>query len=204
MTRDFVVIRGDVVDSTLIRKKDVFWKHFDKVLVDLNKEYKKDLRYSFEIVKGDEFTGVANSASRAYKVANELIEKMFPYHIRVVISVGELDQSRLSDNINELDGRVFWKASKAIDNLKKIKRYFRFELDDSYNNVISALADLITEIKTGWTTRELEIIQHYERFKNQKRTAKELKISQQSVSDGLRRAKYKLIREAEKSLLEFI
>lgn len=204
MERDFVVIRGDVVDSTLIEKKELFWKHFDKVLEELNKEYKKDLLYPFEIVKGDEFTGVVNSTPRSYNIANKLIEKMFPYHVRVVISAGELDKSRMSDNINELDGKVFWKASKAIDNLKKSKRYFRFEIDDSINEIISSLADLIVEIKVGWTERELEIIKQYNRFNNQKRTAKELKISQQSVSDGLRRAKYKIVREAERSLIEFI
>ncbi|MHA2256027.1 MAG: SatD family protein [Candidatus Heimdallarchaeaceae archaeon] len=204
MAKDFVVIRGDVVDSTLIDKKENFWKHFDKVLEELNREYKDNLRYPFEIVKGDEFTGVSSSTTSAYDIAKELIEKMFPYHVRVVVSAGELDQSRISKNINELDGKVFWKASKAIDELKKSKRYFRFEIDDKSNDVISSLADMIVEIKVNWTKRELEIIKHYDRYGNQKQTAKELKISQQSVSDGLRRAKHKLIREAEKSLLGFI
>ena len=204
MARDFVVIRGDVVDSTLIDQKENFWKHFDKVLEELNKEHKENLLYPFEIVKGDEFTGVSKSTSSAYDIAKELIEKMFPFQVRVVISAGELDQSRISNNINELDGKVFWKASKAIDELKKSKRYFRFELDDAYNDIISSLADMIVEIKVGWTKRELEIIKQYDKFRNQKQTAKELKISQQSVSDGLRRAKYKLIREVEQSLLAFI
>ncbi len=204
MARDFVVIRGDVVSSRFIEEKENFWKHIDSVIDEMNRKYRKILLYSFEIVKGDEFTSVCRSVPEAFMISQILIEKMLPHMIRLVISAGELDQGRITDNLNELDGEVFWKASKAIEILKSQKRLFRFEINDGYNDVISSLGNLILELKYEWTSREREIIELYKAYNNQIKVAKKLKISQQSVSDGLRRAKFKLIKEAEKSLIEFI
>ena len=123
----------------------------------------------------------------------------------MVISEGSIDQNRRTENLNELDGEVFWNSSTAMNELKKSKRYVRFTTSNPENDrLVSDIADLLADLKYEWTEKEKEIIQYYEELSNQNKVARKLHISQQSVSDGLRRAKYKQIRETENALIEFI
>ena len=205
MRNRVAIIRGDMIKSREVDEKEEFWEKIDKNIEKINKEFKEKLLFNLEIFKGDEITGICSNSRDAYIISSRLIEHLHPLKIRVVISEGDLDENRKTDRLNELDGEVFWNASIAMNQLKKSKRYMSIIITDrSTNRILTSLADILTELKYDWTSKEKEIIQVYESKRNQKRSAKKLKISQQSISDGLKRAKYKQIREAEKALLEFI
>ena len=200
-----VVIRGDMIKSRDVHAKEEFWKKLDNVIVKINREYRRKLIARFEIFKGDEITGMCENLNNAYQIVAQLIEYLHPLKIRLVISEGKIDQNRETDKLNELDGEVFWNASSAMNELKRTKRYIKFTTGKQVNDdLISNFADIIADMKYDWSEKEKEIVLIYEELQNQSKVAKKLKISQQSVSDGLRRARYKQIRNAEKALKEFL
>ena len=77
-------------------------------------------------------------------------------------------------------------------------------LKEMTGNLVHNMADIITELKYEWTETEKKIIRLYETLKNQEKVATKLERTQQSVSDGLKRSKYKIIREAENALVDFL
>ena len=214
MNETAVIIRGDIIGSKKITNKSEFWLKLDEVISRINKEFKHQLEYDIEIFKGDELTAMCKNPSKeadedpvkiAYMIASKMFEYLSPIKIRLVISEGEIDSQRITNKLNEKDGEVFWNASQTLQNLKKSKRYIGFSLKNKDKiSIASKMADIITELKYEWTETEKEIIKLYEYHKNQERVARELGISQQSVSDALRRAKHKVIREAEKALVDFL
>jgi len=205
MYSEAVVIRGDMIKSREVKAKEEFWKKLDHVISRINREFRKKLIRKFEIFKGDEITGMSENLRDAYAIVSKLMEYLQPLKIRMVISEGSIDQNRRTENLNELDGEVFWNSSTAMNELKKSKRYVRFTTSNPENDrLVSDIADLLADLKYEWTEKEKEIIQYYEELSNQNKVARKLHISQQSVSDGLRRAKYKQIRETENALIEFI
>ncbi len=214
MNETAVIIRGDIIGSKKIPNKGDFWNKLDNVIKDVNEEFKQYLEYDIEIFKGDEITAMVKNPRKkgdedpvkiAYKIASKMFEYLSPIKIRLVISEGEIDSQRKTDKLNEKDGEVFWNASQTLQDLKKSKRFIRFSLKNREKNpMASSMADLITELKYQWTETEKEIIRLYETHNNQEKVADELKTTQQSVSDGLRRSKHKIIREAEKVLVDFL
>ena len=205
MNNSVVVIRGDVIGSRKIDHKEQFWKKLDKIISILNKQFGNYFLYPFEIFSGDEITGICKNPKDAYIISSKLIELLHPDDIRIVISEGELDKQRKTKKLTELDGEVFWKASQEIAKLKESGRFFSFALiDEIKNSIISNVADLLTELKHEWTKRESEIIRVYEKSPNQLIAGKELGITQQSISAGIKRSKFEIIRETERSLIDFI
>ncbi|MHA1259231.1 MAG: SatD family protein, partial [Candidatus Heimdallarchaeaceae archaeon] len=200
MRNKIVVLRGDVVGSRMLEDKALFWKKLDSVISRINKEFSEVLLYKIEISNGDEITGVCTRVRDSFIISSRLIEYLYPFKIRIVISEGKIDQQRKTRKLGELDGEVFWFASEEMKKLKKSKRLFSFFLSRrEHRRITSSLANLLSELKYEWTNKEKEIIQLYDALRNQIQVAQRLNISQQSVSDGLRRAKYKIIREAEQS-----
>ncbi len=200
-----VVIRGDMIKSREALEKAEYWKKLDQVISKINRKFKKQLLSKFEIFKGDEITGMCENLKIAYIIVSQIFEYLHPLKIRMVLSKGDIDQKRQTENLNEQAGEVFWNASAAMNELKRSKRYIRFTTKNDLNDsILTNLADIVTELKYDWTEKEKEIITFYEEFENQNRVAKKMRISQQSVSDGLRRARYKQIRDAEEALIEFI
>ena len=205
MNSEVVVIRGDMIKSREIKEKAEFWKKLDHTIERVNKNFKKNLLSKFEIFKGDEITGICHNLKEGYIIISEIIECLHPLKIRIVISEGTIDYNRKTEVLNELDGEVFWNASKAMNELKKSKRYIRIITKHNQNDeILTSFADILAELKYDWTEKEREIIEFYDIFINQNKVARKLHISQQSVSDGLRRAKYNQIRNAEKTLIDFI
>ncbi len=205
MNNQVVVIRGDVIGSRKIKNKESFWEQIDEVISRVNEEFREEFLFQFEIFNGDELMGVCRNSKKAYEVSAKIIEYLHPHKIRIVISEGNLDKKRKTKKLSELDGEVFWNASREINALKKTKGQFSFVSGDKKkDSIITSLGDLLALLKYEWTHRETEIIQLYDKIKNQQEVAKRLKISQQSVSDGLIRSKHKRIRESEKVLIEFL
>ncbi|MBY9001220.1 MAG: hypothetical protein KGD64_09920 [Candidatus Heimdallarchaeota archaeon] len=204
MTNNEVIIRGDIISSRRIKDKENFWVRLNQVISGINKEYSNELKFQLELFSGDAITGICSNKKAAFTITSRFIELLLPYKIRMVISEGEIDYQRKTMKLSELDGEVFWKASIEIDKLKEKKRYFSVITGQREDPIMSSLADIISELKYEWTPKEKEINHLYDLMKNQNEVATKLGISQQSVSDGLRRSKYKQIRKAEQTLIDFI
>jgi hypothetical protein len=201
--RKFGIIVGDVIGSIRIEEREDYWNLIQDTINHINKKYEKSLYAPLIILKGDEISAVLNDISMSYSIIRDFQELFIPYEIRFVCTYGEVDVAINTKNASMMDGPGFWKAGEFLLDLKKKKRYVHYDLgDEKFNNLINALTNLIIRIKYEWTDRELTMIKLYEKQGNQNEVAKILGISQQSVSDALRRSYWEGIREAETTVID--
>ena len=104
-----------------------------------------------------------------------------------------------------MDGPAFWKENDCLEYLRNKKRYFMFDLgDETVDTMLTTIANLIAFIKNNWSKREREIIDLYEKFRKQDNVAKKYNISQQAVSNALKRAQWQIVRESEGTILRVL
>ena len=108
-------------------------------------------------------------------------------------------------NASLMDGQAFWDADKYLEMIKNKKLYFYFDFGNKLmDEMLTAMANLVTAFKNKWTQKERAIISLYETFNNQEVVAKKCKIRQQSVSNALKRSHWHEIRSSEEIILKVL
>lgn len=205
MKDGYTVIVGDVVKSSSIKDRVKYWKEMQKVVNLINNRYKELLFAPLMILKGDEITGVLRNFKSSYTVAREFQEAFYPYLMRFVCVYGQIDIAIETRNASLMDGQAFWDADKYLEMIKNKKLYFYFDFGNKLiDETLTSMANLIAILKNKWSQKEREIISQYEKFNNQEIVAKKYKISQQSVSNALKRSHWHEIRSSEAIILKVL
>jgi len=205
MGRKYVVIVGDVVKSRKIRDRLDYWEKLKIVADEINRNYRDVFYAPIVILKGDEISAVLKDPSSTYTIIREFQESFLPYNMRFVAVYGFIDVALETKNASLMDGPAFWKANKYLEEIKKKKKYVVINMgNETIDALITAVANLVAYIKNTWTSRELEIIRLYEKCRNQKKVAEKYGISQQAVSDALKRAYWQIVRDSEDTILKIL
>lgn len=199
MTREMVVVLGDVVDSRKIQNREGFQEELDEILRDINDQRSNELSADFEIIKGiDEIGGVLTSPELVYQIQQEIAERIHPESIRLVAVHGRVDIGTDENSISKMDGPAFAKADQLLSSIEK--RGFLFDMnvrEDAYEDLLVDEINLITFVKSRWTERQMKIARLYRDLGVQTDVAEQLSISQQAVSKTLREARIKQILSIE-------
>lgn len=202
MTRRVTIIVGDVVGSGKIADRPGYWKKLRKSTKRINRKYKEAFLGPLMVLMGDEVSAVLKNLKHTYPIMRDFQEMLHPYRIRFVSVVGEVDLALSTKNASLMDGPAFWKANEHLENIKRKKMTFLFDLgNERIDGLLTATANLIACIKEGWTERERELISQYEELGKQEMVAERYQVSQQAVSSALRRARWKEINAAEETIL---
>ncbi|HDO19342.1 MAG TPA: hypothetical protein ENG74_01300 [Thermoplasmatales archaeon] len=205
MPQKYTVIVGDVIKSGKIRERDRYWSSLQDVTNSINTKYREEFYAPITILKGDEISAVLNRLHFSYAIMRDFQEMFYPYQIRFVSVYDEIDIALETRNASLMDGPAFWKANEYLEYIKKRKLYFKFDFGNNViDNMLTTIANLVAFIKYDWSEREKEIIDLYEKTKRQEIVAKEFNISQQSVSDALKRAHWQIVRESEEVILKVL
>jgi len=208
MGKKIFVVQGDVIDSRKIRDRDDFQRKLEYACNFVNKNFEDDIHGNFKIIKGiDEIEGVLKKISGIYKIITEIQKSVSPHKIRFIVVYGDIDTAVDSKNVEKMDGPAIHKAADRIMKLKKSN--FLFDIDTG-NDIIDPLlrgqVNLLLFYKARWTKREKQIAEDYIECKKQVLVADKLSITQQAVSDSLRKINWEEINLIEKELnhiLEF-
>lgn len=207
MSEKRYVIMGDVISSRKIPNRDVFNLRLFEACNKVNNQFKQDIFAQFKILKGvDEIGAVLLTISNVYNIITEIQSLLYPQQIRFVvvyddIDVGTASKDILKMDIARMDGPAFHKASDLLWSLKKEKLIFNIFIPDKImENSISSIINLLNIIKRDWSENQIKVIDAYKIFENQKSVAQRLEISQQAVSNAIKRAKWKEIKQVEEKL----
>ncbi len=205
MSRRYAIIVGDVVKSGKIIDRTQYWEMLQKVTNKVNKNYREEFYAPMTILKGDEVSAVLNDLSSVYNIMRDFQELFYPYQIRFASVYGNVDVALDTKNASLIDGPAFWKANDCLEDIKKEKRYFKFEFgSESTDAMLTTIANLVTHIKNSWSKSEKEIIDLYEKTKKQEDVAKKYNVSQQAVSNALKRSNWQIVRESEEIIIKVL
>jgi hypothetical protein len=202
MEKKLFVLQGDIIGSRKIKDRDEFQSKLESVCNCINTNFEQDIYGNFKIIKGiDEIEGVLKRISSIYKIITKIQKLVSPYKIRFIVVYGNINTAVDSKNVEKMDGPAIHKATDKIMELKKSN--FLFDIDTE-NSIVDPLLkgqiNLLMFYKTRWTARENQIAENYAIYKKQTLVAQKLSITQQAVSDSLRKIKWEEIHLMEEEL----
>lgn len=202
MKQKLFVFLGDVVSSRKIADRDVFQRLLEGICREVNTRYADDLRAPFKTLKGlDEIGGVLTDISNIFNIVAMISDGLHPHQMRCALVYDYVDTALESGDVSKMDGPSFHRAAQAIIELKKTDLLFSLSAEDeALDKAFEGEINLMLLLRRERTSKQRQIIKEYELIKNQQEVARNLGISQQSVSLALRRSRWKLLKGLEDNL----
>lgn len=204
----FYALTADLVDSRKVQDRLGFTDTNRRARVEATERFAEEWAAPLVPVKGvDEFTGVLRRPDRAFDVACLVNEVVWPQRFRFTLAVGTLDTPPVGAEATALDGPAFHRASETMVRAKKERLSFALWLPDSDPatvRVVEGAAVLHAAVMEDWTEVQWRTLRLYEQEGHQGKVAEELGITQQSVSETLRKARASEIQEIRSAIREWL
>ena len=205
MSKKVCLLLGDVINSRAIKNRKQFEKKFQSALEFVTNAHADLFTMPVKQWKGiDEIAAIVKKPASIYKVIAVINEKLDPEMMRFVMAIGEADILTKGKDISGLDGPVFHEAANHMLRIKKEKWLFGIAGDQSQEaKALHTQVNSLMLIKANWTETQRKIFYAYAETGNQEKTAKKLRITQQSVSKTLRLISAAQVLELEQQLIEW-
>ncbi|MHB8217246.1 MAG: SatD family protein [Candidatus Sulfotelmatobacter sp.] len=180
----YVAVIADMVGSRSMARSQrrVLQQRFARLIVNLNRDYRKTTASKFVITLGDEFQGLLVSATIIPDLLWRLEQDLPQRQFRVGVGLGTLDTPLQKYAIN-IDGPALHTARAAIEHAKKARSLggvFRGfgELDD----ILTGIGSLLWFQRSHWTESQRNIASFLRKGMSQSEVAVKLGIKRQVVS----------------------
>ena len=204
----YVVVTGDLKSSRKLKDRAEVQEELKNALRIVNRRFEEEIPAKFMVVGGDSFQGMLSSPKYLFDIYYVFFENI-RHQFYLGIGVGGISTS-LSENVGEIDGESFHKASDALERAKKENIWIVFKSEWEIEGVVTCLLNFMVDVMWSWTKRQREIVTYYRKVKNEKSSvtleevARGIGIKKQTLSKILKRSKYKLLKEAEDTFVDFI
>lgn len=204
----YVVLTGDLKSSRKIKDRMNAQEKLKNALKIINKRFSDVIIADFVVVGGDGFQGMISSPDYISDIYHLLFENIeYPFYLG--IGIGDISTS-LSRNVAEMDGGAFHMAFEALEETKKENKWIKLKSKWETNNIVACLLNFMAEMMWCWSKRQKDVVVYYRKVKNKKPNATleevstGLGIKKQTLSKILRRSKYVMMEDAEKTITSFV
>ncbi|WP_162417608.1 SatD family protein [Cyclobacterium roseum] len=199
-----VVLIGDVIKSRKQFKPEE-WNDFHQLIKKINEEFHSSIKIPITVYSGDSFGGICDSVESAIEIVFAIQERHNYHQSRLVLIEDEVSFGLETKNFLNLEGPALWKSQGLLDNLKKSTSFFLADLQNDLKTIaVNTILNLILSIRNDWSEIEWAVYRHLGLDIKQKDLAEKLGVSQQYVSKISNKSKLKLVREAEKNLIQLL
>ena len=200
----YVVVNGDLKSSRRLKYRAEVQEELKTALRMVNRRFEEEILAKFMVVGGDSFQGMLSSPKYLFDIYYAFFENI-GHQFYLGIGVGDISTS-LSENVGEIDGEAFHKASEALERAKKESMWIVFKSGWELDAIITYLMNFMADIMWSWTKRQKEIIMYFrEHGENREAVisaSNNFGVGERSIYKTLRTGKYRLCRDAEKALLD--
>lgn len=155
----------------------------------------------WEIYRGDEFQVLVDHPEEAFLKAIQIkarIKKVQDLDVRIAIGFGIQDFE--GEKLSESGGSAFVNSGRKLDTLKTDKINLGINTDcKDFDESLNLIFSWMSTVTDNWSVVSAEIMDVFLQNPgiNQEEAARELKITQSSVSQRLKRAGYDLIMDTD-------
>lgn len=210
-----LAIIGDIIDSKSIKQRKEVQMKLNKILSNLNKDYKKYIVSKWTITLGDEFQVLLEPNLEVFKMLDYISYKMYPLKIRFGIGLGEIYTDINYKKSIGSDGPAYWRARESIEFIHENNNYgnskilFTSEKEED-DDLINNLIHYTDWMKENWTTTQREVLNiliknniYNDDFK-QKDLAKDIGISESAMSRRISSSGIRLYLSSRNSIAKSI
>jgi len=146
-----------------------------------------------------EIFGLLRRPDTSYRVCTMFNEELYPGSIRFAIVRDALDLPGENRPESVLIGHAGEKARQLLGRARSAGWCYVFDLGEevAFNTVLTEMASLVHTFRNMWSDHQNKVIRLYRELGRQKHVAERLGITQQAVSDILKRAHWKEIKRVE-------
>ena len=203
------VIVGDLIESRTKASRKELSRQLPLHIADVHRDYREEFVAPLVLTRGiDELSGVLKRPFMSYTICELLNERLYPSAFRFAVVTGILDVGVGSKDARKMDGPAFHKAADLMEQAKRDRLRYVFSVSGkkvaSADPVLTELANLIQTIRERQSDRQRYLIKLYEELNNQSDVAKELGVTQQTVSDALRAAQWRELRRSKDAIVAFL
>ncbi|MAE68916.1 MAG: hypothetical protein CME06_00445 [Gemmatimonadetes bacterium] len=159
-------------------------------------------------VKGiDELSGVLAQPSCAFDLALRINLAVWPHRFRFALGQGSIDVAYETRRAPAMDGTAFHRGADGLARARSEGLPFVLvapAVSSASRGSIEALLAFHDHFMRRWTPRAVNAVRAYRRHGSQRGAAGELGVSQQAVSDALRRAHHTLLVRAESAVRDHL
>jgi len=208
LQKKYVVVTGDLKSSRRLEDRAEVQEELKNALRIVNRRFEEEIPAKFMVARGDSFQGMLSSPNCLFDMYHVFFENI-SHQFYLGIGVGDISTS-LSENVGEIDGEAFHNASEALERAKKENIWIVFRSEWEIDGVVTCLLNFMADVMWNWTKRQREIVTYYRKVENEKSSvtleevARGIGIKKQTLSKILKRSKYKLLKEAEDTFVDFI
>lgn len=197
MKKLYTAITGDLIKSREISNRAEVQIRLQKVLDEINKQFKDVIVVKFSITLGDEFQGLINSVEKSYDIIKEIQKLLYPIKVSFGVGVGSIS-TKIMKKTTEMDGECFIYSRNALKKAKEENRSIIYITINSIKDLsVNTIIKLTDVIRNNWKPLHYRRIWLYEELGTFEKVAKKEKITKQMVSKMFIDIKYKQIKETE-------
>lgn len=206
----YTVVLGDLIRSRTIKKRRQVSGKIESSLEKINSMFSREMAAPLKLTRGmDEISGLFKRPYATYMACRNVNYSIHPHIFRFIIVRNKIDIGIGTRDPTLMDGAAFHLASDLMKKAKRKKKYFIFNIGSPtstgrFNEWLTEVGNLVSALTSAWSDHQRSVVMNYEKFKNQERVARKLRITQQAVSDALKRANWELVNEAQRLIDEFL
>lgn len=202
----FVALIGDIRGSRELEDRQAAQREFKAVVDALNEELPDgSIASRFTVTTGDEFQVLLTDAADAVEAAVSASDRFHPAKLRFGIGRGQLDTEVNPDQAIGMDGPCFHRARDAIDAARTDGAWLRVAgWSDDLDRHANAMFDLVQCVREDWTDRQAQFASALKEAGAQNRVAERYGVSKSTVSESLSAGHVQEVREAERSLGDWL
>lgn len=183
-----VVILGDLVASRKIRARRKFESRLDAAVQQAGQLYRDAFEMPLRTWKGlDELAAVLKKPAMLYPVIDTIQNAIAPERMRFVVVRDAVDIVPASRDVTQADGPAFHRAAAMMVALKGKGLLFEANTGNAvHDKALNSQLNLLLLVKENWTEKQRQIYNNYLKTGRQEEVARQLKVTQQSVSKTLK------------------
>ena len=197
----FTAISGDLVGSSSLPDRDRISTAISAAIRKTYDRYAREFVGRLTTTKGiDEVSAVLNSPASSYSICRRLNEAIYPHMFRFAIVQGRLDIGIDTRDAGKMDGPAFHIAAALLEKAKKENIYYTFKVggkQDYIDELLTEIANLSSILRMRRSHSQHRIIEVYNESENQAEVARKLQITQQAVSEAMRKASWRETRRSD-------
>lgn len=205
----YVALIGDIRGSREAQDRAALQERFQDAVQAVNGFYealpdspanRDKLVSPLVITTGDEFQGLLGGTREAVGAVAAVSDLMAPTTLRFGLGLGGLETPVNPDQATGMDGPCLRRARQALDQAEAEDGWLRTRGFGDVDPDLGRLVDPVGVLRARWTDRQLEFVRALRRHGTQKEVARELGVSESTVSESLRSAAYRTVKEAQEGL----
>lgn len=200
----YLVLIGDIVESKKIQQRQKFQNEFQKIISELNKEYKDQIVSPLTITLGDEFQGLLKNAANLFLIIHQIQSSFNDIIFRYALSVGDISTKINHESAIGMDGAGFHFARDAMEKNKIEKRNFSYDGIQPEAIIIDNMLKWIDQTTTKWKKEKWRTLLLKQQGKSQKEIEQQINISQSAISQNLKNPNTILVLETEELIEQYL